>query len=92
MRSRIGCFVAVLLLLSAANSRADQIWIWSFVGERGTFVTDGTAPVPGMYTMFDFAVTASSAGGTLGSVNAGQYIAGGGDSVPPYSMSGMDKP
>jgi PEP-CTERM motif-containing protein len=86
MRSRIGCFVAVLLL-SATNSRADQIWIWSFPGERGTFLTDGTAPVPGTYTMIDFSVAASSAGGTLGSVSAGQYSAEGSDSVQPYSMN-----
>ena len=62
MRRTIGCFVAVLVL-SAANSRADQIWIWSFADERGTFLTDGAAPVPGTYTMIDFSVTASSAGG-----------------------------
>jgi hypothetical protein len=85
MRSRIGCFVA-LLVLCAANSSADQIWIWSFTGEQGTFRTDGTDPVPGTYTMADFSVTASAAGGTLGSLSTGQYIAEGSDSVQPYSM------
>jgi hypothetical protein len=75
-----------VLLLSAANSWADQIWMWSFAGERGTFVTDGTTAVPGTYTMIDFSVTASSAGGTLGSVSGGQYAAEGSDSVQPYSM------
>ncbi len=65
MRGKIGWFVAVLLLI-ATNSRADQIWIWSFANERGTFLTDGTASVPGTYTLIDFSVTASSAGGTIG--------------------------
>ena len=83
MRSRVGCFVAVLVL-SAADSTADQIWIWSFAGERGTFLTDGMTPMPGTYTMIDFSVEASSAGGTLGSVGAGQYSAEGSDSVQPY--------
>jgi hypothetical protein len=86
MRIRTGCFVAVLLL-SASNSRADQIWFWSFAGERGTFRTDGSAPVPGTYTMVDFSVTASSAGGTLGSLGAGQYAGEGSDSVQPYRMT-----
>jgi PEP-CTERM motif len=86
MRIRIGCLVTTLLL-SAANSRADQIWIWSFAGERGTFLTDGTQAVPGTYTMIDFSVTASSAGGTLGSVSGGQYIAEGSESVQPYAMN-----
>jgi hypothetical protein len=85
MKSRIGCFVTVLLL-SATNSRADQIWLWSFAGERGTFLTDGTAPIPGTYTMSDFSVTSSAAGGTLGSVSSGEYIAAGSDSVQPYAM------
>jgi hypothetical protein len=85
MRSRIGYFVAVLLL-SAADSRADQIWIWSFAGERGTFLTDGATGAPGTYTMIDFVVTASAAGGTLGSISAGQYAADSNDSVQPYSM------
>ena len=85
MRNRVGC-VLVMLLLTAATTEADQIWLWSFVGEQGRFLTDGTAPVPGTYTMIDFAVTSSSTGGTLGSVSGGQYEAAGSDSVQPYAM------
>jgi hypothetical protein len=76
----------MLLLSTAANSRADQIWIWSFAGEQGTFLTDGTAPVPGIYTMIDFAVTTSSAGETVGGISTGEYSAEGEETVPPYSM------
>jgi hypothetical protein len=36
--------------------------------------------------MIDFAVTGSSAGGTLGSVSSGEYIAAGSDSIAPYAM------
>ena len=58
-----------------------EIWIWSFAGEQGHFLTDGTTPVPGTYTLIDFDVTSSAAGGTLGSVSGGQYVAAGSDSV-----------
>ena len=50
-----------MLLLNATTSEADQIWIWSFAGEQGHFLTDGTTPVPGMYTLIDFDVTSSAA-------------------------------
>jgi hypothetical protein len=86
MRIRIGCLLA-MLLLSAATSEADQMWLWSFAGERGHFLTDGATPAPGTYTLIDFDVTSSSAGGTIGSVSGGQYIAAGSDSVQPYSMA-----
>ena len=76
-----------MLLLNATTSEADQIWIWSFAGEQGHFLTDGTTPVPGTYTLIDFDVTSSAAGGTLGSVSGGQYVAAGSDSVQPYSMA-----
>ena len=64
-----------------------RIWIWSFAGEQGHFLTDGTTPVPGTYTLIDFDVTSSAAGGTLGSVSGGQYVAAGSDSVQPVSMA-----
>ncbi len=86
MRSTIGCIV-VILMLSASTSSADQMWLWSFAGEQGTFLTDGALPVPGTYTMIDFAVTSSSSGGTLGSVSGGQYEAAYSDSVQPYAMT-----
>jgi hypothetical protein len=75
-----------MLLCSAATCEADQMWTWSFAGEAGHFLTDGATPVPGTYTLIDFDVTSSAAGGRIGSVSGGQYLAEGSDSVQPYAM------
>jgi hypothetical protein len=78
--------VALILLCSVAQSEASQMWAWSFAGESGLFVTSGTAPLPGTYTLEDFVVTSSVAGGTVGSVSGGQYSASGFSSTLPYDM------
>jgi hypothetical protein len=74
--------VALLVAGISANSSAAITWDWSFNAERGQFITDGTTPVPGTYTLVDFVVTASGAvaasgsGGRLGSLSGGVYQTG----------------
>ena len=41
----------------------------------------------GIYTLEDFIVTSSSAGGTIGSIRSGEYSASGFGTVPPYAMT-----
>ena len=88
MRLKVTGLVSVVLCLwMGAVAEAEPLtWRWSFAAEQGRFVTDGTAHVPGTYTLLDFAVTASSAGGTIGSVSDGQYDASGFTTERPYSF------
>ena len=73
---------SLLAAAAAGNVDAAITWDWSFNAERGQFITDGTIPVAGTYTMIDFIVTASGAptvsgtGGRLGSLSGGVYETG----------------
>jgi hypothetical protein len=73
----IGLFAGFALLLATSPANAAVLWDWSFNGEAGTFLTDGTATAnvaaSGRYFFQDFAVTSSAAGAGLGSVSGGQY-------------------
>lgn len=78
---------ALLLALAAPNpASASIIWNWSFTSEAGQFVTDGTNAVPGTYTLVDFSVTASTTGGTIGSLSGGQYFVPLFSTDPPLSF------
>ena len=66
-------------------------WNWSFAGESGAFLTDGTAVgqvvAPGTYDFKDFTVGFSAVGEPVGSVTGGQYVASGfSDTSTPYSF------
>ncbi len=74
---RISALALVVSLIGVTKSEASLIWSWSFAGETGQFVTDGVTPDPGIYTLEDFIVTSSSAGGTIGSIRSGEYSASG---------------
>ncbi|RCU45277.1 PEP-CTERM sorting domain-containing protein [Corallincola luteus] len=77
----------VLALSAAAHSaQADVIWDWSFGGEAGQFVTDGVAAGAGTFTLIDFTVTSSAAGGTLGSLVGGDYQDGQFSTLLDYSF------
>jgi hypothetical protein len=74
----IGLFAGFAILLATVPANATILWDWSFNGEAGTFLTDGTAPAnvapPGQYTLQNFAVTSSAAGAGLGSLTGSQYM------------------
>lgn len=57
----VGPFL-MFLLVFATTSDASVIWKWEFAGNEGIFVTDGDAPVPGVFTMEDFSVTKAASG------------------------------
>lgn len=78
-------FVTVLIV-SADQGQAAIVWNWSFEGEAGQFVTDGTTPMAGSYTMLDFSVTASAVGGTLGSLSGGEYGTNAFSTDEPFSF------
>ncbi len=65
---------ALLGALAALPAKADILWNWSFAGEGGTFLTDGTAvgqvAAPGTYVFKDFTVGFSAVGEPVGSVTA----------------------
>jgi hypothetical protein len=86
MRRVLG-LVAVLSLFAVNQIEASQIWVWSFAGETGQFVTSGSAPTPGVYSLEDFLVTTSAVGGTLGSLTGGQYSPSGFATTLPYDMT-----
>ena len=73
---------AIALFVSASHAAT---WDWSFAGEAGTFVTDGTG-APGTYTISDFSVTGSAVGGTIGSQSGGSYVSGGFVTDEPYTF------
>ena len=81
---------ALLGALAALPAKADILWNWSFAGEGGTFLTDGTAvgqvAAPGTYVFKDFTVGFSAVGEPVGSVTGGQYVASGLDTSLPYSF------
>ncbi|NRF66297.1 PEP-CTERM sorting domain-containing protein [Aquincola sp. S2] len=70
----------------AQSAQADIVWNWSFAGETGQFVTDGTGGGAGTYNVIDFSVTSSAVGGTLGSLLGGQYTDGQFVTDMPYSF------
>lgn len=62
----------VLLVVSTTNAQA-LVWDWSFNGESGQFITDGSDYSAGSFNVTDFIVESSSEGATLGSWSGGQY-------------------
>ena len=84
-------FAVLLGALIALPANADILWNWSFAGESGTFLTNGTAvgqvATPGTYLFKDFTVGLSAVGEPVGSVTGGQYVASGFfDTSTPYSF------
>ncbi len=77
-----------LLMFSALfqTAQANVIWDWSFGGEAGQFVTDGSGGGVGTYNFIDFSLTSSSVGGTVGSYLGGEYIDGQFTTTTPYSF------
>jgi len=81
--------IAIILFLSALSQAtyAATVWDWSFGGEAGQFVTDtGAGGGAGNYSLTDFSVTSSAAGGALGSISNGEYSDGEHNTVFPYSF------
>lgn len=82
-----GLFASCVSTAASANIS----WVWSFAGETGTFVTDGSLVAgvaqPGTYTLIDFAVTGSSVGGTIGSLSGGDYVVDVFGTSFPYTMA-----
>jgi len=79
------CVMSVLVFTSE-GARANSVWNWSFAGESGQFVTDGSGSGPGTYNLIDFSVTSSSAGGAIGSLSGGQYTDGLHNTYLPFSF------
>ncbi len=83
MKLKIVSLISAVLLgaLIALPANADILWNWSFAGESGTFLTNGTAvgqvATPGTYLFKDFTVGLSAVGEPVGSVTGGQYVASG---------------
>jgi hypothetical protein len=65
--------VIALLLIWSATTNASVVWDWSFNGESGQFITDGTDHSAGTYNVADFVVLSSSSGASIGSWSGGQY-------------------
>src|SRR5438046_2787054 len=76
----IGLFAGLAFLSAPFPVNATVLWDWSFNGEAGTFLTDGTASgnvaAPGAYALLDFSVTSSTAGAGLGSLASGYQLIG----------------
>ncbi len=83
--------IAMALLSASTSAQASIVWNWSFQGEAGTFTTSGTAPgnvaAPGTYNLEDFSVTSSALGNVVGSLQGGQYLAGGLGASLPYDFN-----
>jgi hypothetical protein len=73
MKSLKGMFAVAILSVFFSSNAFATTWDWSFGGESGTFVTDGSGSAAGTYTLQDFTVTSTTTGGTLGSLSGGQY-------------------
>jgi hypothetical protein len=93
MKLKIVSVISAGLLgtLIALPANADILWNWSFAGESGTFLTNGTAvgqvATPGTYLFKDFTAGLSAVGEPVGSVTGGQYVASGFfDTSTPYSF------
>lgn len=75
---------------SIRSTDAGIIWDWSFASEAGTFTTDGVLngvlADPGDYQLSDFEVTASGAGGTVGSLVSTDYT------IPTTPIPGLAEP
>ena len=78
--------IVIILVSGALTANANMTWDWNFASEAGQFITDGNAASPGIYTMLDFSVTASAAGGTIGSLGSGDYLTGTWDTDEPFSF------
>src|SRR5258706_9557322 len=93
MKLKIVIVISAGLLgtLIALPDNADILWNWSFAGESGTFLTNGTAvgqvATPGTYLFKDFTAGLSAVGEPVGRVTGGQYVASGFfDTSTPYSF------
>ncbi len=78
---RIRAALALCFLFVTADLGQAQVqWDWSWGSEAGYFITDGSAPngvaPAGTYNVLDFAVTASSRPGLIGSMSGGGYNEG----------------
>jgi len=64
----------------SGGANAAILWQWSFDGEAGTFLTDGTlvggSAVAGTYNVTDFSITQTAATIPLGSISGGQWNEG----------------
>jgi hypothetical protein len=80
----------VLATLVSLPANAAITWDWSFSGESGTFVTNGSAPggvaAPGTYSFISFTVNSSALGEPLGGTAGGQYVPSGQSTKTPYSF------
>lgn len=82
MKVRIRMFAALLgcvwSFCIVSPVQATIIWDWSFAGEAGQFITDGSlsggSALADTYTITDFIVTASASGMALGSLSGGEYF------------------
>ena len=82
MKQRIRMLASLLgsvwFLCLSSPVQANIIWDWSFDGEEGQFITDGSlsggSASAGTYNFIDFIVAASTYGMTLGSLSGGDYF------------------
>lgn len=85
-------FAAVLLAFGiAASAHADVTWNWSFAGQAGQFVTDGSLTdgkaAAGTYSLLDFSVTTATAGESIGTGTGGVYWPEGFSTTMPYAFN-----
>ena len=69
MRMHRAILIGLALLVSGSTASAAVLWNWSFAGESGTFITDGTfADASGAHTFhfLHFGVTASTVPANVG--------------------------
>jgi len=81
---------SAVLACSAGLASADIVWEWSFAGEAGLFITEGSIFDPvaiGTFQVLDFVVSSSSVGATLGSLSGGDYSQGSFGTEAPYFIS-----
>jgi hypothetical protein len=79
-------FISTFVLLFTSSFSYALTWNWTFASESGTFITDGTSALPGLYNVSDFSVTSSGSGASIGSWLGGQYNASGYSTNTPYKF------
>lgn len=91
MTARTALLAATIAAVIATPAAATITWGWSFQGQAGQFVTDGSlvggSAAAGTYNLQDFSVTSSSTGAPAGSLSGGQYVGDGYGTVLPYDFN-----
>jgi len=81
-RTKVATLAATLITIGslAGGANAAILWQWSFLGEAGTLLTDGTlvgsSAEAGTYNVIDFSITQTATTIPLGSISGGQWNEG----------------